>query len=71
MPMIGDEEWKEPQLFVAETTQAIRRQLAIVVLPLVVIVAAFALWGIAPKDKSQLADARDQHPGAATYIDQR
>ena len=67
--MIGDEEWKEPQLFVAETTQAIRRRLAIVVLPLVLIVAAFALWGIAPRDSAQVADAHDQH--AAAYIDQR
>jgi hypothetical protein len=62
--MIVDDEWEEPRLFLAEQTHAIRRELAVLMVPLLLIAAAFAVLGWTARDKPQLAVAQDVHmPG--------
>jgi hypothetical protein len=67
--MTGEEDWEEPRLFLAEQTQAIRRELATLVVPVLVLAAAFAAVGLAGRDRGQLAAAPSLH--ASPIVDRR
>ena len=59
--MTGEDEWEEPRLFLAEQTHAIRRELAVLMVPLLLIAVAFAALGLSARDKPQLAASQDIH----------
>jgi hypothetical protein len=66
--MGGEDDWEEPRLFLAEQSKAIRRELASLMIPVLLVAAVFCALGASAKEKPQLAAAQDTHRGVA--IDQ-
>jgi hypothetical protein len=68
--MDGDEDWDDPRLFLVEQTQAIRRELATLVIPVLVVAVAIGFLGLSARTKPQLAlDQGERSP--AVLIDRR
>src|SRR5579862_8560420 len=59
-PMNGDEDWDDPRLFLVEQTQAIRRELATLVIPVLLVAAAIGFLGLSSKTKPQPQLVMDQ-----------
>jgi hypothetical protein len=55
--MTPDEDWEETRAFLAERTRSIRREFALLALPVLLIAAAFGFMGMMAADKPQLQHA--------------
>ena len=65
--MHDEQDWDDPWDFLAEQTRTIRRELAIFVVPVLLLAVACGAWGLASRDKSQLA----AQTAPASIIDRR
>jgi hypothetical protein len=62
--MNRDEDWDDPRLFLVEQTQAIRRELATLVIPVLLAAVAIGLLGLSAKTRPQLTLDQSEHTSA-------
>jgi hypothetical protein len=59
--MSDDDDWIEHRVFLAEQTRVIRREFAVLAIPLLLVAAACGIWGLATHEPARLTSMPSAH----------